>query len=440
MCIAHRESARKFRGRSPTRPRQTQMHINPYATYCHSPLQYHYTRRAAIVEKREHMFLRAMSKAMRYYRIWIYSCNVALFIGTLIYTIAFMSIIGDSTLYFFPNIRLYQPTFIYSYFAIIVQGGLLQTIGCIGALKLNERYLNTYLIAICVLLFGDGILGIVWILRYNHIVTNLRTDLRMQIAKDYSTDSTLEELWNELQSNYRCCGVDGPNDYNQSQWLNYTRRQWQSTIAPMDQLDSDSSLTSQTSMEWILPRSCCLTESVTDSQPVCVARIDEEHVFKRGCYEHIYHWLQSSVDLLSVLGFCVITFIKMCFLCLLRYEIKEMIEKIQVIKGQTAASNTAAHMLPFQDLEAYLPRPSMQQDSLLMGNATTTGLSSSIGGGMGAQFNRSTTPHNTIATEKCHCRIGMTNLTSTLSGSRMILSTSTANLSMGCQSKKHSLV
>lgn len=89
-------------------------------------LQYHFSRRSAIVEKREHMFLRAMSKAMRYYRIWIYSANVALFLGTLIYTIAFLSVIGDERLSFFPAIRLYQPSFIYSYAAILVQGGLLQ--------------------------------------------------------------------------------------------------------------------------------------------------------------------------------------------------------------------------------------------------------------------------------------------------------------------------
>lgn len=99
------------------------------SSYCapvSAALEYHFRRRSAIVEKREHMFLRAMSKAMRYYRIWIYSANVALFLGTLVYTVAFLSVIGDERLSFFPAIRLYQPSFIYSYCAILVQGGLLQ--------------------------------------------------------------------------------------------------------------------------------------------------------------------------------------------------------------------------------------------------------------------------------------------------------------------------
>lgn len=67
-----------------------------------------------------------MSKAMRYYRVWIYACNVALFLGTLIYLVAFLTVISDTKLIFFRNIRLYQPSFVYCYLAILVQGGILQ--------------------------------------------------------------------------------------------------------------------------------------------------------------------------------------------------------------------------------------------------------------------------------------------------------------------------
>ena len=79
-------------------------------------------------------------------------------------------------------------------------------------------------------------------------------------------------------------------------------------------------------------------------------------VYIYGCYDHIHHWLQHSADLLSILGFCVISFIKVCFLAILKYEIKEMIQKIKVLEG---AADLAA--VPVQDLEAYLPRPSVVQ-------------------------------------------------------------------------------
>ena len=38
------------------------------------------------------------------------------------------------------------------------------------------------------LLFGDGIVGIIWILRFNTIVAKLRGDLKIRLANDYGTD------------------------------------------------------------------------------------------------------------------------------------------------------------------------------------------------------------------------------------------------------------
>lgn len=234
-----------------------------------------------------------------------------------------------------------------------------------------------------------------------------------------------KSLWNELQGSVKCCGVDGPIDYNHSSWARSYTHQLEPAFVRV-------------------PLSCCPPEEAAFglAHNSCDIRANDEHLYHQGCYEAVHLWFQSSVDLLSVTGFCVNTFVKMCFLCLLRYEIREMIDKIRVIKGENGKSSglggggggggggghgrgsggAGGHMLPFQDLEAYLPRPSMQQDTI---------------------YGSGSYRPNTI-TEKCHCRIGLsaagTNLaTSTFSGSRMILSTSTANLS-GCQSKKHSLV
>ncbi|CAG2119154.1 unnamed protein product [Medioppia subpectinata] len=66
--------------------------------------------------------------------------------------------------------------------------GILHAIGCFGAIRLNENLLNLYLFLMIVLLFGDGILGIVWILRFNTIVAKLRGDLRLRLTNDYGMD------------------------------------------------------------------------------------------------------------------------------------------------------------------------------------------------------------------------------------------------------------
>ena len=45
-------------------------------------------------------------------------------------------------------------------------------------------------------------------------------------------------------------------------------------------------------------------------------------------------WLHAAADSLFVVGFCVIGFLKFTFLGLLRFEIKEMIQKIRVLKNE----------------------------------------------------------------------------------------------------------
>jgi len=63
----------------------------------------------------------------------------------------------------------------------------------------------------------------------------------------------------------------------------------------------------------------------------------------KGCGDKLVQWLERMTDILFVIGFCVIVFLKGCFLAILRYEIKEMIQKIKLlnneVNGQSAAMN-----------------------------------------------------------------------------------------------------
>ena len=68
--------------------------------------------------------------------------------------------------------------------------------------------------------------------------------------------------------------------------------------------------------------------------------------FRRGCTEDykdeagpLKVWLSSSADLLFVIGFCVIAFLKFIFLSILHYEIREMIQKIYMLENETNQMN-----------------------------------------------------------------------------------------------------
>lgn len=250
-----------------------------------------------------------------------------------------------------------------------------------------------------------------------------------------------------MQSSSKCCGVTGPGDWNSSSWTAAQDEDYNPVI------------------DYLLPPSCCHPSEATFGPPhnVCKISLTDEHVHRHGCKDTILLWLKTSAELLSVLGFCISTFTKMCFLFLLRYEIREMIDKIRVIKGQNAnggngsVSGSMGHVLPFQDLEIYLPRPSMQTEPLLGGgpgssvggallppgsSSTTTGQQASGSGTAGGRSTVISSGGGGASERGFHCRIGALAFPGhALSGSRTLMSSvSSSNLAAGDRSKKSSLV
>ncbi|KAL3190163.1 hypothetical protein MRX96_020476 [Rhipicephalus microplus] len=64
--------------------------------------------------------------AMRYYRLWIYTCNVALLLSALAFSVAAAWVLSDYRASLVPGLRLADPTFVYAVPALLLQGGLLQ--------------------------------------------------------------------------------------------------------------------------------------------------------------------------------------------------------------------------------------------------------------------------------------------------------------------------
>lgn len=253
-------------------------------------------------------------KAMRYYRIWIYTCNAVLMLAVLAFCIAAGKLlVNDYRRHLIPHLTLHQPSLVYAYLALLAQSGLLQAVGCLGALRLNERLLNVYWLSLLLLLLGDAVVGIYWIFRFEMIRAELRPALRERISTngDYGTDTEFTELWDRLQREYSCCGVIGEQDFLSG---NRSRDDWNTPI------------------------SCCgrfTTQLADNATRVCHAPN------MVGCEEKLLSWLKQTADVLFVLGYCVIAFLKLCFLGILRYEIKEMIQKIKILQSELNAELTA---------------------------------------------------------------------------------------------------
>ena len=75
--------------------------------------------------------VRLALQAMRYYRLWIYASNLVLMAGVAIFASVAAALLSDPrrTLLSSWAVNLHQPSMIYAYMALLVQGLVLPVIG-----------------------------------------------------------------------------------------------------------------------------------------------------------------------------------------------------------------------------------------------------------------------------------------------------------------------
>lgn len=97
-----------------------------------------------------------------------------------------------------------------------------------------------------------------------------------------------------------------------------------------------------------------------------------------GCGEKILNWVDNASDILYVIGFCIIVFLKACFVTILRYEIKEMIQKIKLLngddEGRTAAMNELIGLTSLYEQEDQGEREGLMADHIGPESNTSTNL------------------------------------------------------------------
>lgn len=171
---------------------------------------------------------------------------------------------------------------------------------------------------------------------------------RYRLATEYGTSVDFTELWDRLQNEGRCCGVFGPQDFaataNRSypssccssditDQISISRRPMASAVVFRDDSaagvfasQAKANLTELTDLTW----SHLVNDNKDEIKTATVCRA----IYQQGCFEKVASWLRNTADILFVVGYCVIAFLKFTFLGILRYEIKEMISKIKLLQQE----------------------------------------------------------------------------------------------------------
>ncbi|CAL4133161.1 unnamed protein product, partial [Meganyctiphanes norvegica] len=227
---------------------------------------------------------------MRYYKLWIYACNAILFVAVIVFISYAIHVMYHPWLQLLPTLPAYHPAMLYGSVAIVLQGGVLQAIGCIGALSLSRKLLTIYWRMILGLLLGDIIIGVICFFGYINLANGIVSHVKENLQNKYNVDPHMTRNWDHLQIEYHCCGVAGVVDYNSTWWEGY---------------NASSGVVQ-------LPNSCCtkkpseelITKIVVEtplfsrhskSSTIITCPKGEEVPNNEGCAVHLEKWLMNSV-------------------------------------------------------------------------------------------------------------------------------------------------
>uniref|UniRef100_A0A915KCP3 Tetraspanin n=1 Tax=Romanomermis culicivorax TaxID=13658 RepID=A0A915KCP3_ROMCU len=105
----------------------------------------------------------------------------------------------------------------------VMLGGLTFVIGfsgCIGALRENTCLLSLYSVFVGILLLIELSIGIMGFVFKDFVKNQLATELNQMIVF-YREDPDLQSVIDWIQMDWlRCCGINGPNDWDKNIYFN----------------------------------------------------------------------------------------------------------------------------------------------------------------------------------------------------------------------------
>lgn len=178
-----------------------------------------------------------------------------------------------------------------------------------------------------------------------------------RLATEYGTSVDFSELWDRLQTEGRCCGVFGPQDFTSTtnrsyppsccssdigDQLSISRRPMASAVVFRNDETTASALTNQAKINFTELTDLTWNHLINDNKEEIKTTAVCRAIYQQGCLDKVVAWVRNTADILFVLGYCVIAFLKLTFLGILRYEIKEMIQKIKLLQTEMACEILSA--------------------------------------------------------------------------------------------------
>ncbi|KAI6197891.1 hypothetical protein M3Y94_01279100 [Aphelenchoides besseyi] len=199
---------------------------------------------------------------------------------------------------------------------LIIIGALTFAIGfsgCIGALRENTACLAIYSSLLGLLLLAELIIFVVGVISKDWIETELKTRLDDMVIL-YRDDPDLQTLIDWMQTDWHCCGINKPDDWDKNIYFNSSAKALKSEEAGG------------------VPFSCCVN-SLELQNYACGHRariMDPQQInnliYTEGCLPKLQLWINNNLIWVggAILFVGVIQFLGICFAQDLRTQVFEL--------------------------------------------------------------------------------------------------------------------
>jgi len=96
--------------------------------------------------------------------------------------------------------------------------------GCCGAIRESRFLLGIYIGLLLVIMIAEVASGIYAILKKNEVIDKVGKELEKSVIKHYPGDwnltagSNIKTAVDNIQQLYKCCGINGPKDWQKANW------------------------------------------------------------------------------------------------------------------------------------------------------------------------------------------------------------------------------
>lgn len=168
--------------------------------------------------------------------------------------------------------------------------------GCCGAVRENHCMIVTFSVFLLIIFLAELAVGIAGYMKHQDLENSILAHLNGTI-KEYDTNKDVAKTFDIVQTDFKCCGINGPDD-------------WKANNISM-------------------PATCCSGQEITGGVPAPCTPLSD-HFHKEGCLDKLVQYFKDTALVLGGVGIgvAIVQLLGVIFACCLARSIRSQYETV----------------------------------------------------------------------------------------------------------------